>query len=165
MTLTFRLTLTLVTFDLDQCDFYPWPIWPFNIAWKPVKWGPKSRFFDLVTLTYDLDHQGRSLGHPRPCSDQISWPYVQWFMRYEFRSSHRQTYRQNTMHMSPPCIRTGGLKNYWHTGYLGGGVLRVRARALTHFFDTVSTFQAKKHENCECRSTSGYKNLGAPWTQ
>ncbi len=25
-----------------------------------------------------------------------------------------RTDRQNTMHMSPPCIRTGGLKNAWH---------------------------------------------------
>ena len=31
-----------------------------------------------------------------------------WFLVKS--QTDRQTYRQNTMHMSPPCIRTGGLK-------------------------------------------------------
>ncbi len=72
--LTFRLTLTLLTIDLDQCDLWPWPMWPLTInitcneAPNPI--------FDLVNLTFDLWPlpSESTLGHPRPCSDQISSP-------------------------------------------------------------------------------------------
>ncbi len=43
----------------------------FLLAWNHV--------FDLVTLTFDLDLQGRLKGHPCPCPDQIWGQYVKPF--------------------------------------------------------------------------------------
>ncbi len=111
-------TLTHVTFDLDPRD--PWPQ-KLPVRWSNETWN--NVFFDLVTLTFDLDPQGQPYGHPRQFSDKISWPYVKYFWRYEFWSSnfwssefwssHRhQTDIQNAIHVSPPCICTGGLKIY-----------------------------------------------------
>ncbi len=36
---------------------------------------------------------------------------MQWLLRYEFWSSHGHPDIRKAMHKSPPCIRTGGLKN------------------------------------------------------
>ncbi len=45
---------------------------------------------------------------------QVSYLYLLYLMRYELLSSRNfvlVTDRQNPMHLSPPCIGTGGLKN------------------------------------------------------
>ncbi len=47
---------------------------------------------DLWPWNFDLDLQGRPLGHLCPCYDQILLPWVQLFLRYEFCSNHRLTY-------------------------------------------------------------------------
>ncbi len=51
--MTFRLTLTHVSFDLDPCD--PWPL-------------------ICNSTCLSNDHQGRPWVHPCALSDQISWP-------------------------------------------------------------------------------------------
>ena len=55
---TFSLTLTLVTFDLDPCDLWPWPRWPSillvslsNEASNDVFW---SSDLDLWPMTLKI---------------------------------------------------------------------------------------------------------------
>ncbi len=44
--------------------------------------------------------------------DQISWPYIQYLLRYDFLSSDfLGSYRRKAMHVSTPCMCTGVLKN------------------------------------------------------
>ncbi len=57
-----------------------WPTWPLTLTHVTLDLqyylcnGQRSHFkkafFDLVTLTYDHDPQGRFWGHPCPCHDQ-----------------------------------------------------------------------------------------------
>ena len=53
---------------------------------------PEITFFDLMTLTFDL--QGRPKGYPCPFPDQIWGPYVKLFPGYEFWLRHTQTDRK-----------------------------------------------------------------------
>ncbi len=73
--LSICLSLTKVTFDLDPCDpdLDPCDLDLHLITCKTTM-RPKITISDLVTLTFDLDLQGRPLGHPWSCPDQISWP-------------------------------------------------------------------------------------------
>ena len=146
--MTFWLTLTHVTFHLDQHDFWPWPIWPLtpNITCKAVKWDLKIAFFDLVTLTVDLWPwpSRSSLGSPTcmfwsnfmPLTATVFeiWIIVKWISVQS--QTDGQTDRRKAMHKSPQCISTDGLKKkfiakggLWPVSYFLEGVFKGRGRS------------------------------------
>ncbi len=108
------LTLTHVTFDLDPCD--PWPP-TFLVSLSNE--APNHDFcpgnLDLwpMTLTFRVDlkfihvHVLTKFHNPRRLGAMVCEIWI---------SVQLQTDIQKAMHMSPPCIRTGGLKNHlvWH---------------------------------------------------
>ena len=68
--MTLRLGLTHVTSDLDPCDLWPWPIWPFT---SMVKWDLKSHFWPV-----DLDLWPWPSRSTFDLSQHDLWPWPLW---------------------------------------------------------------------------------------
>ncbi len=86
-----NLTLTHVTFDLNPCD-----LWPL---------GQMSNKFQKV-------------GDPTSNSSVVMNFFLVIFFLVNYYLgivTDRQTDRRKAMHKSPPCISTGGLKNFKRT--------------------------------------------------
>ena len=112
------LTLTQMTFDLDPSD--PWPqglpARQSNETWNRFFWPSDLDFWPMtLTLTFNLGdihfHVVIKFHDPRFIGS--------WYMTFCLDSSlnfgqvtDRHTDIRNIMHKSPPCIRTGGLKNH-----------------------------------------------------
>ncbi len=85
-----------MTSTFDPSDLWPWPEWPLTSITLVLTMNTEHvRLLDHtlhyvfwpVTLTYDLDPWGHIRGRTCPRPGQISWPWEQYFSRYELLSS------------------------------------------------------------------------------
>ncbi len=109
-------TLTHMTLDLDQCDLWPWSNRPLTST-LPVSLSneaPNNVFLpsdlDLwpMTLTFRV-YLGVTHVHDLTTFHKPRFNGF-WDMNFDLVTDIH-TDIQKVMHMSPPCIRTGGLKN------------------------------------------------------
>ncbi len=116
------LILTHVIFDLDPCGPWP-PILPVSLSNEAISHVFWPGDLDLwpTTLTFRVDlevihvHALTKFHSPR-CNGS-------WDMNFVL-----VTDIQKAMHMSPPCMRTGGLKNADYSN--GSNLLLLKSRML-----------------------------------
>ncbi len=74
-------------FDLGQDDLWRWPMWLLTCGLQATLCKiQENHFFDMTTLTYDMDLHTWPRYHHCSSLYQIWWPYLKWFLRYEFLS-------------------------------------------------------------------------------
>ena len=113
------LTLTHATFDLDPCDTWPQilPVRWSNETWNNVFW-PSDLDLWPMTLTLKINLRVIHINILTKFHDPElngCWNLIFGLVTFGPITDRRPD-RRKALHMSPPCIRPGGLNETEHVG-------------------------------------------------